>query len=349
MTPEYKPFIKFTSLARHLMLAGGNPQAAVGTAAREWRESDDVMMVLRSAVASGSTSDATWAGPLVEYRTIERGAVEALRQVSVFQFTADDPASVKVPLRTRLVVVTSGATASQQGEGAAIPVSAMALATAEIPEHSVAGLVVVSNETLLGPSGATVLASAIRNALAAAQDAAFIPGLIDSSTPTVSGSGSTAYAIGADLSSAADEMALHAGSKLLLVVTPDTYARLALKTTADGAFAFPDLAIGGVGTIAGSITVMPCAALPAGDSSTTTAMLIDISKVAVGADLVLLDGSRQAALQMAGDPTANALTGTGSSIVSMFQNNCSALKATRLIGFEKLYADAAVVMENVQW
>jgi hypothetical protein len=346
MAIEYPGRTKMASLARMLAL-GGDVHKAYGMAVERWGEQSDVATILRAAVQGGSISDPAWAGSLAAYRTIANGFAESLQPVSGFEFAFASPASHKVPFRSRYAVATSGAVANEVGEGAAVPLSALALAAPEIAEFFITALIAVTNDILRSPLGDTVTGAELRKAVAVALDVAYISRLTaDSPMPSVNSAGVTAANVAADLAGAAALMDTHERTRLQLLVPPARHTSLALKTDTTGAFAFPDLVIGGIGTLAGGIAVMPCAALTASNA----ALLVDLSKLAMAADVITLDASREASLEMLdGGSSQSALTGTGASLVSMFQTNSSALRANRIIGIEKLHSDAAVEIAALAW
>ena len=127
-------------------------------------------------------------------------------------------------------------------------------------------------------------------------------------------------------------MTLHAGSRLYLVVTVDTAARLALTTTPDGGFLYPDVTPEG-GSIAG-IAVFVSDGLPAASSGATNALLIDASGLVLADETVTLDSSRNASIEMAIPGPRRHDADRGAAHVSMWQTNSVALKAERYFGFE---------------
>jgi hypothetical protein len=64
---------------------------------------------------------------------------------------------------------------------------------------------------------------------------------------------------------------------------------------------------------------------------------------------VTIDASREASLQMDDAPINNSTTGTGASLVSMFQTNSIALRAERFINWAKVRAAAVALITDVDW
>jgi HK97 family phage major capsid protein len=64
---------------------------------------------------------------------------------------------------------------------------------------------------------------------------------------------------------------------------------------------------------------------------------------------VAVDMSRETSLEMSDAPAQSALTGTGASLVSMFQTNSVALRAERTINWKKRRASAVAYLTGVVW
>ncbi len=64
---------------------------------------------------------------------------------------------------------------------------------------------------------------------------------------------------------------------------------------------------------------------------------------------VAVDASREASLEMSDAPSSSAATGTGASLVSMFQTNSVALRAERWINWVKARSTAASYLTAVHW
>ena len=64
---------------------------------------------------------------------------------------------------------------------------------------------------------------------------------------------------------------------------------------------------------------------------------------------VQVDMSREASLQMLDNPTNNSISGTATSMVSMFQTNSVAFRAERILNWAKRRASAVAVLNEVNW
>jgi HK97 family phage major capsid protein len=339
---------ELVSLARHLIIARGSPLNAAATAEAQ-RAPERTVRILKSAISAATLADPVWAGSLADYRFAVGGFVESLRSTSVFDRLLADGAVRRVPLHTRIVVTSVGASAAIVASGASKPASRLSLISINVEERKATALVPVTEE-LMRSSVADAeanLAKEMRGAVSAATNAEFLAALIDSSTPTVSGGGTGPAAVAADLSAAAELIPSHLGQRLYLIVDPVAAKHLAFMTTADGVFAFPDMTPNG-GSIAG-VAVLPSDALPAASSGATSALLIDASNLALGDQTITLDASRNATYEANDAPTHDATTPTAAQLVSGFQTNSVLLKAERYFGAARVRDDAVVLIEDAAW
>jgi hypothetical protein len=65
--------------------------------------------------------------------------------------------------------------------------------------------------------------------------------------------------------------------------------------------------------------------------------------------VVTVDASREASIEMVDASSQDATSGTGASVVSMFQTNSIAIRAEREINWKKLRSDAVTFMDDVNW
>ena len=89
-------------VSRCLMGAGRDGLPGALEAAKANRATDRVVDVLRAAVSAGTTTDATWAAPLVAYQAISAGFLESLKSASAFQAILSAGAFRVVPFRLRV-------------------------------------------------------------------------------------------------------------------------------------------------------------------------------------------------------------------------------------------------------
>jgi len=316
---------EFVAMARFLMAARGNRTEAHQLAVAG-RAPDRVKAAVAAQSISGSGA------PLAEYQQLSTGFLESLRSAGAFD--AMLTSMVPVPLRTRVVVVTTSATGSVVAEGAAKSISSMALANAELEQQKAAALVAITTEMaqLGGAATLNLLRLELSGAVRLATDVEFLSILLAGVTPITA---TTNFL--SDLSSALAAMGLSAQSKIFLIARAQTARILALKpNTAGGGQAYPGLGLNG-GEF-GGMTMVVSDAAAAGQ-----VVVADASQIAAASDIISLDASTQATVQLntapVGDATAVA--------TSLWQHNMTALRAERWFGAEKLRTTAVSAITGV--
>jgi hypothetical protein len=87
----------------------------------------------------------------------------------------------------------------------------------------------------------------------------------------------------------------------------------------------------------------------ASDTSGGTIVLLDAQQILYGDGGVTLDAGAHVDVQMSDAPTGSSVTGTGSTLVSMWQTNSTALKVERYISWQVARAGAVVWIENASY
>ena len=118
---------------------------------------------------------------------------------------------------------------------------------------------------------------------------------------------------------------------------------LSMLVNALGQPEFPGMTMNG-GTLVG-LPVIVSDYIPAG-----TVIMVNAADVYLADDgEVMIDASREASIEMSDAPTANAVAGTGASMVSMFQTNSVAVRAERFVNWGKRRATAAQYVTEAVW
>ena len=124
-----------------------------------------------------------------------------------------------------------------------------------------------------------------------------------------------------------------------------------------GVFAFPDMTVQG-GTI-GGVRVIPSDSLPQLAAGSPTilrdvALVVDADGIVFDDLAMTLDTSTSATIEMSTTPTqSSTLTGSpqvphAANLVSLYQSNAAAIKATRWFGVEAFRA-SVIVLSGVAW
>lgn len=349
----------FTRYAMALMAGKGNLMQSAEIAKR-WDDTPHVETVLKAAVAAGTTTDTTWAKPLVEYQNMASEFAELLRPATILgriDGLRRVPFNIKVPRQT------GGASASWVGEGAPKPVSSLAFDSITLGHTKVAGIVVMTEELVRfsNPAAEDIVRRDLVETIGGLIDKDFVdpdkaavsgvsPASITNGVTPVVASGTTADHLRADVQALmakfiAANMSL---SGAVWIMTETQALAIAMMLNPLGQPEFPGLSINGgtAGTFFGipvilsenisaqeEVTGPP--AIPAG----SRIILAKASEIMVADDgQVMLDASNQASLQMDSAPT-NPPTAT-TVMVSLWQMNMVGIRAERFINWTKRRAGA---------
>lgn len=332
---------EFVCLAQTLMKSNGDLAATAYALSENHPRQTRIIEICKSAIGAGSLSDPTWSGNLAPYQQVSTGFLESLRSLSVFDRLLGDVAIQRVPLRTRLSVVIGSAIASEVGESVPAPVGRMSLTGQTIQSLKVLAIVVLNNEIVLNTSTAAMamLSRELRGAVATATDKTFLTQLATGVTPIAS-VGATAANVLTDIGKMLESVAPRSGSRLYLVADPINAMRLSVMTASDGRQAFANMTYAG-GEIAG-LPVLVSDQLPA-----ASMMLIDGAGIAGDSDVITLDASEEAALQMDTSPD-NPVT-EDTTMVSLWQHNQRAIKCERFFGFQKVRPHPVAILSGVDY
>jgi HK97 family phage prohead protease len=149
--PDQPPGIRFARVVKVIGMARGNLGDAATIGQNLWPDDQPIVNILKAAVQAGTTTDATWAGPLVS----SEGAVfadflEYLRPMTVVgKFgTGNIPSLRRVPFRVPLSSQTSWASGYWVGESQAKPLTRLDFERTSLEPLKVANIAVVFEELL---------------------------------------------------------------------------------------------------------------------------------------------------------------------------------------------------------
>jgi HK97 family phage major capsid protein len=164
----------FVLLAKSLAAARGDISAtqALAQSAPSMRVRE-VLSDLKAAVSPMSLSDSSALAP---YSAMAAGFFGSLAAFSAFAKIYNIGDFSRVPLRTRVVVLTTAPVAEAVSELAAKSVSSGSFASAQLEAQKVAEFVVISNELAktAAPSSISMLGNELRRACGIAVDAKFL-------------------------------------------------------------------------------------------------------------------------------------------------------------------------------
>jgi HK97 family phage major capsid protein/HK97 family phage prohead protease len=333
------PGQEFARYAKCLAQAKGNLMQAEQIAKSQYPDSQRIQTVLKAAVAAGTTTDATWAGPLVEYTNFTGDFINFLRpQTIIGRFGQGGvPALRSIPFNVRIKGQTSGGEGYWVGEGAPKPLTKFDFNDVELRWAKVANIAVLTDELvrMSTPSAELLVRDSLAQALIARLDVDFVspskaavsnvsPASITNGVTAVPASGTDYDAFKVDAKTMmgnfiAANIPLSDG---VWIMQSTQALAFSLMQNALGQAEFPGMTMSG-GTLLG-LPVIVSQHVPSG-----VVVLAAASEIYLADDgQVMIDTSREATLMMDSDPTGTATR-------SMFQMNEIAIRAERYINWAK--------------
>ena len=320
-------------------------------------DTPEVELVLRAAVAPGTTTNPTFAAPLALPQIMASEFVELLRAATII----DRLGLRRVPFNVTIPRQTSDPTAAWVGEAGVKPVSAGAFDSLTLLFNKVAGIVPMTEELMRfsTPSAEMLVRDALIAAITFLVDRDFLdptkaevvgvsPASVTNGVTPIVPSGTTADAMRDDLARllgayASANMGL-AGLKL--VMTSTQAIKFALMRNALGQKEFPDMSVSG-GVMEGLPVITSENVVATGGSPADGFPIVAINTpmVALADDGgVEIDISREASLQM--DTAPDSPTTASTVLVSLWQRNMVAIKAERFITWKKLRTGCVQYISN---
>jgi HK97 family phage prohead protease len=366
---KHEPGVQFARLMRVKGLSFIDPNRATPMQWAKGLYPDDEVIhgiISKAAVAAGTTTQATWAAPLVgDESAVFADFVEFLRPTTILgRFGAGGiPSLRRVPFRTRLVGQTSGGSGYWVGEGAPKPVTKFDFSGTSLAPNKVANIAVLTMELLRdsSPSAELIVRDQLAAALRERLDIDFIdpakavaanvsPASVTNGVSAIASSGNTAAAIRTDIRAlmAAFIAANNAPTNGVFIMTTLTALALSLMQNPLGQPEFPGITMNG-GTFFG-MPVITSEYVPT-DTAGSIVVLANASDIYFADDGdIAVDMSMEASLQMLDNPTNNPTGSTvATSVISLWQTNCVGFRAERTLNWVKRRASAVAVLDGVNW
>lgn len=338
ITPQLPKGAAFTRACMALAAGNGDSFQTLEHT-KQWTDTPEVEQIVRhmwrvkAAVAAGTTTDATWAGPLAvtqplnEFLELLRprtliGRIQRFRQV---------PFNVSVPSQT------GGGTYSWVGQGNAKPVTSAAFATVTVPFAKAAGIIVLTEELvrLSTPSAEATVREEMIAGMGQFLDTQLVdpavaavanvnPASITNGAATAAASGVTGAAARADL---AARVATFTAANIPLdgsvwLMSDSNAFGIGMSLNALGQPLFP-----GFGPEGGSIMGIP---VVVSNNVGNRVVLVHAPSILFADEGgVSIDVSREASIQMDSAPSNPSDATTV--LVSLWQRNLVGLRAERMI------------------
>lgn len=333
---------KGTAFARMCMAmaAGGGDSYQTLQYAKQWKDSTPEvehlvqhMWQTKAAIAVGTTTDATWAGPLVVTQPLNE-FLELLRPRTLL---GRIPGLRQVPFNVSVPTQTTGGTYGWVGQNKPKPVTKADYATVTVPFAKAAGIIVLSEELvkLSSPSAENLVREEMIAGMGAFLDLQFQdpavavsagvnPASITNGAATAAASGVTAAAAKLDL---AGRVAVFTAANIPLegsvwLMNDSNAFGLSISLNALGQPLFP-----GMTPMGGTLLGMPV--VVSNSLSTRVVLLHAPSILYADEGGVRIDVSREASVQMDSAPTDTVDATTV--YLSLWQRNLIGLRAERMI------------------
>lgn len=350
----------FTRYAMALASAKGNVMGAAEVAKQRWGTSTpEVEQILRAAVAAGTTTDATWAKPLVPYQDMQAELIELLRPETII---GRMEGFRTIPFNVRMPRQTAGSTVGWVGQGAPKPVSKLAFDTITVPHAKIAAIIAITDELarMSSPSAEAAVRQDLVQSIAQYMDVQFVdptvaavadvsPGSITNGVTGVDSTGVTVALVTTDLNNALTAMAVaNIGMrKPYWIMNPRTFNALRVLRTTQDMFAFRDEMqqnrLFGIPVIVSNN--VPLRDQNAGGGTEGYIILVDAAEIFMADDgETMLDVSREASLQMDSAPAAGA-----QALVSLWQNNLVGIRAERYVYWQRRRNEAVYLVDMVAY
>lgn len=348
---------RFTRYCMALARAKGDLMLAHEIAKSAWADTPEVASIIKTATAAGSTTDTTWAAPLVQYQDMANEFIELLRPQTI---VGRIPSIRRVPFNVRLPRQTGGGVYQWVGEGKAKPVGSLAFDTVTLQWAKVAGIIVLTDELvrMSNPSAEALVRDDMLNGIAKYIDQQFIdptvaavsnvsPASVTNGVTPVHATGTTADDFRADAASMWSDTFLGqnlAPTSGVWVMSNTTAMYLSLMMNTLGQPEFPTITPTG-GTLLG-YPVVTSESLEA-DSNGGFIAFLNASDILLSEDSLMIDASKDASLQM---DTAPDEPGSASTVlVSLWQRNLIGLRAERYINWSKRRANAVGLIDRTAY
>lgn len=344
--------IAFARFAIALARAQGNRGEALsitqGQIARgAWADTPQLETILKTAVAAGTTTDATWAAPLVEYQQMAGEFIELLRPKTIL---GRIPGLRNVPFNISMPGQTTGSSVGWVGEAKAKPVSKLTFDTTTLRWAKAAGIVVLTDELVRfsNPSAEAIVRDDMAGAIAQFLDEQLLnpdvaevvnvsPASITHGVTAIPASGPDADDLRTDVKAVFQAfIAANLSPAGAVWIMSETMAlAIGMMQNALGQPEFPGLGVNG-GTFFGLpvITSSSSALDDGGSPDGHRLILVKASEILVADDgQIMIDVSREASLQMDSEP--DEPTAAGTVMVSLWQRNMVGIRAERWINWKR--------------
>jgi HK97 family phage major capsid protein/HK97 family phage prohead protease len=349
------PGIGFARLAMCTAMARGSQSDAIALAKQHYPDDSQLEKAIRVKTAVGAAAIVTshWADDLVPYQILQDDFITYLRSGNIVdKFGGANPGGGtypslrKVPFNVRVSGFNAGTTGNWTGEGLPVLMSKATSFNTTLTWAKVAGLVALTKEEVRfsNPNAEAKVRDDIAKAINTRIDIDFVdpakaatanvsPASITSGIAATAPAGATAANLVTDI---AKVMALFGAANLdvsdvVVIMSAQMAAQISMMTTTLGFPYFPTMTMTG-GTLRGLPVLVSENLTAIGSPSTQTIVFAKASEIYCADDgNVTVDASDQAAIEMVDTSSQSGVSGTGASMVSLWQSGLVGILAQREI------------------
>lgn len=359
----------FTRYAMALAASKGNRWEAQNIA-KQWHDqtpevelvlSHDMPTIMKAAIGTGTTTDVTWASPLIAYQVMASEFIELLRPATII---GRIPGLRRVPFNIQMPRTTTGSSTGWVGENAPKPVSSMAFDTVQLRWAKAAGIVVLTDELVRfsNPAAEAVVRGDMIDAMAQFLDRQFVdpsvaavtnvsPASVTNGVSAVVRTGVNQAAFVTDVTTLLNTFLTNNLSTAggVWIMSQRQALAFSLMLNALGQPFYPGISADG-GTLLGYPVVasenVPSIGLSPADG---TPIIFALPREIMLADdgQVVIDASNQASVQMDTAPDSPPTASTN--MVSLWQMNMTGLRAERWINWLKRRSTAVGYISNANY
>jgi HK97 family phage major capsid protein len=349
--------LNFGRAIKCLAVGRGDPGRAMAFAEQHnfkmsWLET----FLTKASIPAGTTSDATWAGPIALPTPLSTELVKLLYPIDVISQLLALGAR-RVPFNILFPRVNVGTSAAWAAPGNPVPVSKQSLDTISLGIYKTAGIVVLTQElarsTFLDVA-TTISADMVeslakfRNTAAFNPDNAGVPlespSSLNFGLDQIQSSGTTIAALTADAGMAMDQLTTNGVplTNAVWVMSERLGGYISRLRTTTGASAFPTMSAKG-GEWFGLPVLTSGAEIESNSPTESFFTLLDVGSIAIAQDdTPVLDVSKSGSMQLLDNPSTGA-----TSNVSLWQMNLIAVRAVMAANFIRRRDVAVAIVRGI--
>lgn len=325
-------------------------------------ECDDIAgMMTKAAIGAGTTTDVTWAAPLVTFQQMVSEYIELLRPATII---GRIPGLRRVPFNIQIPRATAGTTVGWVGENAPKPVANMQFDSITLRWAKAASIVIITQELarFSNPAAESLVRNDLIEQMAQFLDRQFVDPAVAEITNV--SPASITNGVSAVASTGTNDAAFRTDAKTLLnqfltanlqttggvwIGTQQQALSFSLMLNALGQQSYPTMTPTG-GTLLGypyiasenipSTTGSPIEGFPLIFAVAPEILLADDGQV-------VIDASNQASVNMDSAPDSPPTGST--SLVSLWQMNLTGIRAERWINWKKRRSTAVGYIQNARY